>query len=273
MLLLFSCSSNYKSKNDLNLYELKGKVNHVSLYHYNAYEKEGEIIRGEKNTEGEEDQTLTFNKNGYITQIYYYGQNDSLDTKLVREFNNKNNCIKEIKYNSDDLVIGEWHMTYDDRDRQIIKSRLINDEKLFNYAFLHYDEKDRLISRKDFLYLDSDIYDSLVWTYDKKHRQVTEERYGLYGKKSLTKLIYKGKSELADSLYIYDRFDDLSSIIWANYNKKGAMIEASQFGPDSVLVANIKIEYEYDKNGSWIKKTQYFNQEVKTIIERKILYY
>ena len=271
--LLLSCSLEYKPEKDLSLYELRGKINHCSIYHFKAYVEEGNIRKGERDLSGDQDKTITFNKNGFITQVYFYGHSDSLDTKVSRELDIKGNCLKEIKYNAYEKQIGEWSMTYDNRGRQITKGRVLNDGQIFNYAFLHYDDKDRLISRKDFLYLDSQLYDSLVWKYDKKGRQIIEEKYGYYGKTSTTKLSYIGRSELADSLYIYDSIGDLRNIIQIDYNKHNHMIKATQYDADTSIIANVKIDYEYDSKKNWIKKTQFLNEKVQQIVERRIIYY
>ncbi len=273
LFFLTSCSPEYKPEKDLSLYELKSKVNHVSIYHFKAYEENSEIKKGKKDLSGEQDKTISFNKKGFITQIYFYGQSDSLDTKVIRELDDKGNCLKELKYNANEQLIGEWNMTYDERGRKIQKGRLLNNGNIFNYAFFHYDDKNRLISRKDFLYLDSQLYDSLVWTYDKRDRQVTEERYGYRGKTSMTKLSYIGQSELADSLFLYDNKGDLANIILIEYNKQGHMTKAIQYNADTILIANVEIDYKYDSKKNWIKKTQFFNQKAQQIIERKIIYY
>lgn len=273
ILLLFSCSSQNTPEKELSLYELKGKVNHLTIYHYYPVEKDGEIEKGARDTEGEMDQTITFNKRGYITQAYFYGEFDSLDSKFVRELDENDHCVKEYRYDANKEILSEWIWEYDERGNNIKRSRYLGDGSLFTASILYYDDKDQIISRKDFRNPDNALFDSLVMVYDEKGRQIKEEKHGYYGHYSTTTLEYAEKEELPGSIYLYDDMGELNNIIQMEYNNYDLLEEARQLNADSVLVATVRLEYEYDSKGNWIKKVQFYNGDPISYQERRIIYY
>ncbi len=273
VLFLFSCGNQNKSEKELSLYELKGKVNHLTIYHYYPVEKDGKVEKGLRDTEGEMDQTITFNKHGYVIQAYFYGEADSLDTKVVRELDKNDHCIKEFRYDANKEMFSEWVWEYDDRGNNIKRSRYLNDGSLFTASFLYYDENNQIISRKDFRNSDNALFDSLVMIYDEKGRQIKEEKYGYYGHYSTTTLEYSGNEEMPESIYLYDNMDELNNIIQMKYNNYDLLEEARQFNADTLLVATVTLEYEYDSRGNWIKKIQFYDGDAISYQERRIIYY
>lgn len=270
--LLLSCSTKNMPDKDLEFYELNGRVNHLTIRHYLAVEKDGKIVKGEPDREGEVDQTITFNKDGYVSQAYFYGESDTLDTRLIRNYEN-GLCVGEVRYDDEDNILSEWVWLYDDRDNNVERVRILDDGTAFLAWKLYYDDNDELIARMSKRGPDSGLFDSLSWKLDKYDRQIEESSYGYYGYYGTNKVEYLDKTELPLKVYVYNGYDELSNILEMEYNDKGHLLSAKNFGPDTLLSASVTFEYEYDKKGNWIKRTQYYNGEPLKYEERRIIYY
>ena len=131
LFLLFTCSMQQSQEKDTDLYDVKGKVLHLTIRHYYAEkDDDGKIIKGEPNYEGEIDQTITFNENGYITQGYFYGEADSLDSRLERVYEN-GVCIAETRYDAKDNITSEWIWLYDDKNNNTERIQVLEDGTFF----------------------------------------------------------------------------------------------------------------------------------------------
>jgi len=272
-LILFSCSGQNSPKKDLEFYEVNGKVNHLTIRHYKAIEKDGEIIKGMANRDGEDDQTLTFNKRGYVVQVYFYGETDSLDSKLIRNHDKNFHCLGETGYNASGEQVFEWIWIYDDRGNNTERVQVQEDSSLFISWYLYYDENGELISRTIFRSPNSELFDSLRWILDDKNRQIEEWNYGYYGLYGFNKVEYIGATNKIAKIYRYDYLKDLLDYYELSYNNHDLISIAKQFAADSTEQQIFSFEYEYDEQGNWIKKIQFKNGNPVNYDERRIIYY
>ena len=269
LLVLFSCSSQEK---DTDLYEVKGKVNHLTTEHYYAeLDDDGNVVKGEHNGDGEMDQTVTFNEDGYITEAYFY-DTDTMTSWLKRDYED-GRCIAETRFDSKDNILSEWVWLYDENDDNVERIQILEDGSLFSAWKLHYDDKHRLVARKSFRNPNSGLYDSLYWVLDKKGRQIEEHSYGYYGFYGKNLIEYKGSSDQPSKVFVYDSYNDLSNILEMVYNDRDYISMISNFNADTVLAASVSFQFEYDKRGNWIKSIMYYNDEPKTYETRTIVYY
>ncbi|GEM_PF-1205936 len=273
VLILFSCSGQHFPKKDLEFYEIDGKVNHLTIRHYKAIEKDGEILKGDANRDGEDDQTLTFNKQGYVIQAYFYGEADSLDSKLIRDHDKNFHCLGEKGYNADGERLFEWIWLYDDKGNNIERAKVQQDSSLFTSWFLYYDNNGELIARTVYRNPESGLFDSLRWILDDKNRQIEEWNYGYYGLYGFNKVEYIGESNKISKIYRYDYLKELSDFYEINYNDHDLISTVVQFGSDSTEQQILSFEYDYDKQGNWIQKIHFKNGEPVNIDERRIIYY
>ena len=273
VLILFSCLGQNFPKNDLELYEVKGKVNHLTIRHYKAIEKDGKIVKGAVNRDGENDQTLTFNKRGYITQAYFYGKADSLDSKLIRDHDKNYHCLGETGYNAKGDKFVEWIWIYDNRGNNTERIQVQEDSSLFTSWYLYYDENSELIARTIFQSPNSGLFDSLRWILDDKNRQIEEWNYGYYGLYGFNKVEYLDATNMIGKIFRYDYFKDLSDYYELSYNDHDLISVARQFSADSTLQQTLSFEYEYDDRGNWVNKIQFINEEPVNYDERRIIYY
>ena len=273
VLLFFSCGKPLDHEKDTFNYEVKGKVKHLSTSHYEAKESKGEIDRGEAKRNRETDYTISFNKHGYVTLAYFYGKNDSMDLKLIRNLDKNNNCLGEARYNFKDVKLYESLWSYDEDRNNIERSTVLNDGSVFTYANLYYNDKGQLIARKDLKQNKSNAFDSLAWKYDKKGRQIVEEKYNNYGHLSTNTFEYIKNDKKASKILFYNHKNELKGFIDITYNTYDLLSKAIQFSADSAVLAQVEIHYEYDEKNNWIKKVEYFNGTPNTYQERTIIYF
>src|SRR3990172_4528225 len=90
--LLFSCHSGKKEKNDLSEMNLSGKVKSLKAFTYEAVEKFGEVTKGER------DERVTthhiFNGQGNKIEENLYKADGSLEEKLTYQYDSKGNKIE-----------------------------------------------------------------------------------------------------------------------------------------------------------------------------------
>jgi hypothetical protein len=273
-LTILSCSGNNWPEKDSAFYEVnKGKVNHLTIRHYYAKEEDGKVVKGDPNSEGEMDQTVTFDDKGYISQIYFYGETDSLDLKLVRDYNDKHLCIGETRLDANDNVLGTWVWYYDDNNNNIERAKVLEDGALFTSLLLYYDDDNNLIAQKSTPNPESGYFDSTAWVLDDRDRQIEEYSYNYYGKYDSKKVSYDGNGELPVKAWIYNRYDELSYMLEIRYNDKDLVSYIEQIGPDSTTLTTVNFDYTYDDKGNWISKTVFYDDVPRAYEERSIIYY
>ena len=273
LFLLFTCSMQQSQEKDTDLYDVKGKVLHLTIRHYYAEkDDDGKIIKGEPNYEGEIDQTITFNENGYITQGYFYGEADSLDSRLERVYEN-GVCIAETRYDAKDNITSEWIWLYDDKNNNTERIQVLEDGTFFPAWKLYYNDDNKLISRMSYRSPGSGLYDSLYWVLDDKGRQTEEYTYGYYGYYGKNLVEYEGKSDQPYKVFIYDSDNQLSNILEMEYNKYDHLNKISNFNADTTLAAWVTWQFDYDEKGNWTTAIMFYNDEPKTYEERRIIYY
>jgi len=270
VLVLFSCSTR---ETDRDLYDVKGKVLHLTIRHYYAEkDDDGNIVKGEPYYEGEVDQTVTFNEKGFITAGYFYGEADSLDTRMERHYED-GLCIAETRYDSKDNILSEWVWLYDENDNNIEQIQILDDASMFPAWKLYYNDKDQLIARMSYRSPESPAFDSLYWVLDEKGREIEEYSYRFYGYSGKNTFEYKGNNDQPSIAYIYDETDQLTNFLEMEYNKYKHLEKVSNYSPDTTLLASVSFQFEYDEKGNWIKAIMFYNDEPETYEERTIVYY
>lgn len=273
VLLLFSCSIKSGPEKDIDLYDVKGKVLHLTIRHYYAETDEnGNIIKGEPNLEGEVDQTITFNEDGYITQGYFYGPADTLDSRMERSYED-GLCIAETRYDAKDNILSEWVWLYDDNNNNVERIQILDDGSMFPAWKLHYNDKNQLIARMSYRNPESALFDSLYWILDNSGRQIEEYTYGYYGYYGKNIVEYKGNNDQPAKAYIYDSDDQLTNMLEMEYNKYNHIYKMSNYNADTTFIASVSWQFEYDEKGNWTTAIMFYNDEPETYEERTIVYY
>ena len=108
------CST--KSDDPKKWYEVSGNVKSIRTTGYEAIEKFGEISEGDVLRDAGMSNMITFNQEGYITEISYYNYSGDLEKKNVYVYDSDNKVSKINNFNGDGDNIGRIVYTYNEDD-------------------------------------------------------------------------------------------------------------------------------------------------------------
>lgn len=262
-----------KKKNDLGEYNLKGEVKSLREFSYVAFEKLGEIIKGERKNDFEV--ARIFNKKGFCIEYYTYNSNEELNTKIISEFNNKDNIVETNIYEPDGTLSSKTTFKYDDNNN-IIES--------YSYYYLYdnlmkqtneYDINGNLIEHNMYSgfndltknVIEYNLFITETYKYDEKGNQI---EYNLGDSK--WKLKYDDQGNEIES-NIYDSTGNLEKKRTSKYDNTGNLIEFIKYNPEGVLEIKYNFKYEYDEKDNWVKMIEFENDKPLIITEREIEYY
>lgn len=270
-------------------FELKGKVKSIRTKIYDAHILEGKVIKGFRN----KDNLLIFNTKGNLvknrdekgeeTQVYQYDENEC----LVRcdYLNDENECFSYEIYQ------------YDDQGNRVKYEFFLSTNSVEDSCEAEYDENNLLLK-----YADQDGMGK-VFEYNEKQQIVKMKKIGRwrdnlfyqYKYDDLGKLVemqecsemiskYEGTYFYKSTFYYYDETGKIvkeHNLYYENgeyrqpkyykYNKNGDEIEKVEFVSYQPWIK--QAEYEYDKEGNWIKKIIYDKENIDELILREIEYY
>lgn len=219
--------------------KLKGKVQSVEEWKYDAVEKDGKVA---KTGEGRIVKHIVFDKEGYYQQYtqhqYTY---DGIEFSLRKYlYDNQGNLIEIDKYDGYDT------------NRLDAKIKYQYDEQGNNIEEAEYDFKGNVKNKK-------------IWQYE-----YTEKGYQ---KIETTEYYYKeGKGSRLEDRYLYNAEGKL--IAQSSYNQEGILLdkETYQYDAQGKLIANhfytdkgelkkMKRIYQYNEQGKLIDKSYYDNND------------
>ena len=265
--VLYSCSSNEETKNDLINENLLGKVKLIE-------EKE-----------------------------YFYDENIALSNKYVLEWKRfykydvRGNCEESSTRDSSDNL---WHRVInirDSNDRLIQVNWLAPDGSIKAKDYFKYEKENRI--EKLWCYADDSAYAKEVYKYNDDN--VLEEMitYNADGSLKSKSVYFYDESEQEEVVDVFvgndslqskfiNKYDDKENLIgYSKYNSagvldsrdsnkyddKGNVIVWIWFNSDGSIHMKEIYKYEFDKIGNWLKKVTYENGKPKKMIVRKITYY
>ncbi len=236
LLLLFSCNYQYIDKPGL-----KGKVKKYTEYKMNI---ENNIVKDTFST-----MTSIYNRKGQIVdQIIKLKNGEIFDQDF--EYDNKENLIKEISYYDKNKIVVNYEYKDTLLTRAYSNSKADSIHTILNEIY-YYSDKNKLDWRN---YSQIIISDNDTSSYKNKYYYDKNEK--------LIKSITHWKS-IYDSTFIKTKFE---------YNKFGLYSKSYSFNKNDSLTTTDEYNYEYDNNGSWIKKEIFRNDTLEYIYTRKIDY-
>lgn len=227
-----------------------GKVKEIHYQAFHVTEENGKFVKGKPFTWAD-------SENVALRQpwSYYYNQTGQLVKKAAKDGNgiqwtgvvhNANNRIEKIYWLKMDTLMGSDNFTYLENGNieQYWKSAQ-NDESFGKTIFQ----------------LDKDGYLTKFTGQDKEGKTVWTSEYTRNS--DGTTSIYKGIDGNGKTMHLYNDFKYNEKGLWESYHIEllgGKEVNFPEGG---------KVEYEYDKNGNWIKSNAYNWM----IIERRFVYY
>lgn len=301
--LLFSCNKD----NDLRKYNLKGKVKSVTEFEYTGIEKFGKpVVNGfiidrtydfdiDGNVISYNDwyfkETKTRNQKGKITEKKFYKRYELphgdylLLHQIDFKYNSNDKLIKSTKYNSIGDVEIENKYTYNSDEKliNIIEKNLIlkkevvskfnKNNKVYERVELSLNKNE--ITKTNFTYDNENILIQEDWIFNNK--DILQKKYKYNIKKQL---VEENESYVFKSLFntkiknktIYDYNSDGKLINKTIYRKNKSPINY-KYTYKKKKNKMIYIYSNYDSNKNWLTRTEYVNNKLTKIIERKITYY
>jgi hypothetical protein len=266
--LIHSCkgqNSSDQSKSDWVINKLAGKVKKIKEITY-----AGDGLSKMINSTSE----INYNEKGYTSQTRF---EESFETPQITSISyNGNNTLKEIKL-SDPANNEIMKVTYSySKDGKEVDTKVENksmniiySEKVINT----YNNANQLVSTKT---LQDEKLRSTVSIKDSAGQKITEEKLlDSTGKlKSKTIKKFDKKDNLLEK-YQYTGPDaaDLEFRIIFKYNERNHPIEVTKYNNDGSIEYKDSSKYVYDKTGNWIKRTDFSDNQIDTVTERKVEYY
>ena len=289
ILALFFGLSNTKAqfeKTNCKGYELKGKVKKIVIKHYLAMVQDGKIINGEPGYYNEsqdvdawadffkEHAAAIFNQDGNLVQVEEYTNGNTLISKTAYEYDTKGFVKKSLRYGNNDILDSKMEFATDKYGSVIQYTESLEIDKSFKPEVYNisykYDSIGNIIELKDTMMLISTIYEN--------------------GRKKLVKAKLGWSDKVATSSYDYvfnDKKELIQSTYKSNYDnsiqktdfKNGNKIEVESEIKIEGRIRKIKLVYENDKFGNWIRRLNYlwdgssFSTIPSHIVIREIEYY
>jgi YD repeat-containing protein len=261
-----------KKKTDLQNLSLQGKVKQMIELQYYAEERFGKIEKGDAYRQDGWDMVMDFNERGYYSKIIYvdsYGKDVGYTDYL---YNDKNELFAEQNYNAEGGFSNKHDYSYDEKGRVTQVVILNSIDGLRGSKLINYDDKDN---------------------------QVTESDYNARGKLLRKEVRKLDKSGLPVETRIYNAEDNLVNYRKEKFDEKGLRNELTVFSPDEKVLMKVffkydqkenlilqegvddlgqaflpmRYEYEFDKQGNWIKRVEYVGSKPTFVLERQFEYY
>ena len=238
--LFFSCKSGkYNLQSDLNESNLKGKVWKIEKTIHKADAK----VRCSCGEREECNQTrYVYNEKGNLVE----SATIEIDGKILitsRYIYNRDGACKEIdKYSGEKLVGKEVNILQGDN---LLEVRLFNESGI-NENVCKYE------------YSGDDVSDGTT--------------YGAAGE-IVSSFHNDYVNEQLDTQTEKDNRGNITVITKYKRNRNDDVIESILYNHKMNSEYKLTFDYEYDKAGNWIKKTQFYNGKIAGIIMRNITYY
>ena len=211
-----------------------------------------------------------------ISETRYIRADGSLVKRITYVYDEKEREKERAYYFPDGTLERKETYTYDDKgnmieevDKQQVHPEHYSPKRYDVYVTskvtLKYDERGNKVEEKHFK-TDGSLYASWVYSYDLNSRLNKSTRYDKEGR-------------LGDQ--VIKKYDDTGKLIeeinYLNfcYHQDGRMCEGSVNSGDGVFYYATKVTYEYDRQGNWIKQSEFSmgGEESKSAYEpMKVLY-
>ncbi len=270
VLSLFSSCKGQKSadnsENDWVVNKLAGKVKQIKEITYNGDDM-SKTIKGALE--------INYNGDGYITQIYSHGIYENTDPTTTKVYDSNNKLIKITFYDSDNNELEKIIYTHSKGGKEIDK-KIVSKSSNIEFSekvILKYNEANQMVGSQT---IQDGKVRSTLSIKDSAGQKITEEKLlDSKGKPhSRTVKKYDKRKNLLEK-YEYGGNDgnSLDFKVIFKYDDKNNPVEIIKYYGDGSIRYQDSSEYLYDKTGNWIKKTDFRDNHMTEVTERKIQYY
>lgn len=286
MCMLCSCNKEPSEGilNDINRYNLKGKVKSITEINY--------TLTGKYLTR------ILFNEEGFITEQSSYNPDGSLIRKWVNSYDNDNlklsrHCyvgkdslsyilryyynrqgklIWTKLYDPNEYLVSQYSTEYDD-SLNVIRETFLGEDASYQHLVVHtYNDQNKV---KEEIYIDSVRNRTWKQIYQYNDRSQVKEIILKSPDDSLiktTRYTYLTNNKV-DKAYHYNAKMELESVTDYAYDKMENIIEILEHSHDNATHQDKTYQYSYDKQGNWTFLSESVNHQPGNVITRKIEYY
>lgn len=182
---LVACNQTKEKKNDLQRENLKGKVKSVKQGFYEAFEKFGEIVKGEKTLEQDGfNYSISYNEEGHrVEEVWYNGGNRGVKAKFMYKYNDSGLVEKAdvVDGYTNELFLQTTYK-YDEKGNQIEENWYKSNDGSLVYKILYkYDEKGNQIEKNEYN-SDGSLDGKITYEYDSNNNLIQQRKYNSKGK-------------------------------------------------------------------------------------------
>jgi len=181
-----------------------------------------------------------------VTEFEYNAAHDSLRWKGVTKFNEAGNAVEFFTYGPDGVMLSKTVFKYNDSNKIVEENRYKGDGT-FNVK--------------------------TTYQFDIKGNKIEEDNYdggGVLFMKVLSKFDGRGNRIVKDS---YNEFGHLFLKCNSKFDDDGLETEAKEYDSHHGLKFTTTFDYDQaDKEGNWLKRTTYKNDEPFVQTDREITY-
>jgi len=232
-----------------------------------------------------------FNKNrdSYSKESFKYNRNNDLVKRVVVErddevyieslvYNENKNLIEQNFFNKNregDFYLEIQNLFRYDSVGNKIERRMFKDEYKKGLVISYFEKFDSIGNIVESISYNSDgsVFRRITNEYDLNNCLIQTLRYTKGDLKE--KRVYvcdKGCNKIEESIFWKKKKVVLKKY---NYDENGNMINLHTKNVSSEIprIYNLRYEFDYDKNKSWIKRSEFQNEILTSVTERKIEYF
>ena len=256
---------------------LFGKVRFMAEKRYDALQTDGEIVKGPLRG----NDTYSYNQAGCLLENTTSNA-DGLIRRDVHRYENDQNRVEEIRYDSDGALVYRNTYLYDEKGNQVEKT--VHDDRGKPQFRIHttYDDRGAVLKiKKTYVSLPAPAKTIVENSYDDHGRLIEERMSDLMGpvriqyrydeqgrkiemnlyqsKKKLVErqtFVYDGESRLIENV-IYQGNDMLTGKILCEYDERGNLSMKSRFASDGQLLERETHEFQYDPSGNLVMENHF----------------
>lgn len=263
LLIIVSCNKKAeKSEQNLDFFNLKGKIKTVQITTYGADLKFGEP---QKNDNIFNQEILKFNSEGLLISKnaefenfeYKYDNSNNLIFTSEKNKEGKINTTNNKKYNENNQLVEEKIVQYGEI---LIKKYNYEKNKI---TVISYDANGKTSGAKQIREISENGSVSKVSNYNNSGDLTAEIKfkYDKNGNETQALINHEFFMKGMPINEVINKYDDNNKIVSTITNDE-----------NGVLLQEVKYSYEYDENKNWIKMIYYEDEKVVSITERKIIY-
>jgi len=305
-LFMVSCSVKLIKKPDIQYYNLRGRVKFINEYSFNALVDSGKVLKGKKDNSRTDkpNYEMFFDKAGAIQKkdIYQYSHkklksstsynydyknkiieatklSDYETTKVITQYDNSGNKIREEHCFLDGRVFYSLENCYDSENRIIKKGENVHDTMKRTRSEFTYSDS---IQTEIITYVRRKQTHKVVSVFDKNGNLIHQTFYNERGEmNNELKYKYNSDNRLIEEFrwtesrtsyyyYEYDMYGNLLLFTGRDINTN----LPSMYDEYKTVELYERNEYTYDDHGNWILRISYLKKDKPyTYTERTIIYY